>query len=146
RTPHVAARVCRGDEYASAASPYPRSAGQKSASTMLGRPLAEPLHDLGHVPLEALHLHRDDEHPREEHHEDDEVGGRDVLLARRHARSSRSSRRWAVRRFPASSRLYSVANRESIAASETQNARNCVCVICGPCDVNTTGWMKLRER
>src|SRR5262249_46975305 len=97
-----------------------------------------------HLALKTLQLRADDPDPEHDRDEDDEVRGGDVLpfRGRVHAeRISRSSRICASRRLPASSTWYSVANSTSIAASETQNVKNCEPVICGPCEVNTTGWM-----
>src|SRR3954453_16847233 len=146
RTPHVAARVVRGELYASAASPYARNAGQKSASTTLSR----PLHELGKLPVQPLQLRRDDPDPREHGDEHDEVGGGHVLPLGGnafHVSSSRSSRRCASMRLPASSTLYSVAKSKSIAANETRNDSHCAPVmLLGACESKTTGWMNRCDR
>src|SRR4051812_44166569 len=46
RTPQVAQRVYRGEEYANAASPYPISAGQKSSSSIVEGPLPGELDEV----------------------------------------------------------------------------------------------------
>ena len=82
----------------------------------------------------ATHAEHPDEH--------DQVRGRDVLLAGAHARSSRSSRRRASSRLPASSTRYIVAASSSSPAHETQKVKNIEPDICGPWRVKTVGWMK----
>ena len=60
--------------------------------------------------------------------------------------SSRSSR--SVRVEALARELDLVERREERRASrrdETQNVEELRAVICGPCDVNTTGWMKFCE-
>src|SRR5881392_2507058 len=59
RTPHVASREKRGDAYATAASPYATSAGQKKISTIV---LPQSLDDLRDLTLQALELRGDDQH------------------------------------------------------------------------------------
>src|SRR3954452_12419566 len=142
RMPHVAsrpgvpgARVSR--KYAKAASPYANNTGQKRSSATRPR----PLHQLGDGPLEPRQLRRDDQEVREQDDEHDEVRGRHVLLLGAHPSSSRSSRRLASRRFPASASRYSAEKSDSMAARQTQNVRNCDADICGPCLLNATGWM-----
>src|SRR6266576_4298208 len=132
RTPHVAAQPARpgcraSPKYARAASPYASSAGQNRNSANRDRlPLGlfllpqRELRQLGELPLEPLELQGDDEHVREQHDEDDEVDGGDVLLLGRHCSASRSSRNRMSRRFPASSRWYSVAATANIASTATQ--------------------------
>src|SRR5580765_2230046 len=142
RTPHVASRPGRpgaraSRKYANAASPYASSAGQKSSSATG----LHPLDELRKRALEPRDLRRQDHHVGEKHDEHDQVGGCDVLLLCGHPISSRSSRRCASMRFPASSRWYSAAKSDSIAARLTQNVRNCEPDICGPCRSNATGWM-----
>src|SRR6516162_7304433 len=88
-------------------------------------PFLRELHETGDLALETPELRGDDHDVREHPDEDDEIGGRRVLLGRRHASSSRSSRSDASRRLPASSIEYSVTNRLSIAARQTQKVRNC---------------------
>src|SRR5262249_6054548 len=100
RTPQMASRLNRGDAYATTASPYAKSAGQKRASAIL---LPKPFEDLRHLALQALQLRGDDQHVGKNADEDDEIRRRGVLLRRGHASSSRSSRRWASSRLPASS-------------------------------------------
>src|SRR5438270_3290672 len=93
RTPHVASRPARpgwraSPKYASAASPYARSAGQNSSPAqrhrlllrLLHTPGARELRQLGHLALESHELRRDDQDIREDDHEDDEVRGGDGLL------------------------------------------------------------------
>src|SRR5215813_9472224 len=101
--------------------------------------------ELVELTLEPPQLEPDDQHVDEHDEEDHAVRGGDVLLGRgdreRHASSSRSSRSRASIRFPATSIWKNVAASVSIAASETQNVRNIDPAICGPCNVNTTGWI-----
>src|SRR6478672_3379464 len=107
--------------------------------------LTKPAGQLIQLALEPAELQRDDQHVDEHDKEDDAVRRRDVLLGcrhgKRHASSSRSSRRRESIRFPASSTWKRVAASVSIAARETQKVRNIEPAICGPCSVKTTGWM-----
>src|SRR5262249_44077938 len=111
---------------------------------------ARSLDELGKLTVQALQLRGDDPDPREHGHEHDEVRRSDVLPLGRdplHVSNSRSSRRCASMRLPASSTLYSVANNRSIAASETKNDSHCAPVmLLGACESNTTGWMNRCDR
>ena len=128
----------RPEEQLSHSRPRPRSRSRS-------RSLLDELADLA---LEPLQLRGDDQDVGEHADEDDEVGGGGVLLGRRHAQasSSRSSRSWVSSRLPGELDLVQRREQERASrASETQNVRNCECVICGPCRVKTSGWMMLRE-
>src|SRR2546423_10030404 len=106
------------------------------------------LDELAELSLQPLQLAANDRDPHQHREEHDEICRRHVVpLGRRAhgARISRSSRRLESRRFPASSIWYSAAKSASIAASETQKVKNCAPVICGPCDVKTTGGMNFCE-
>src|SRR5215212_10780391 len=152
RTPHVARRPARpgcraSPKYATAASLYASNAGQKSSSANCDRLpldvalLHGELGQLRELPLQALQLQRDDEHVREQDHENHEVHGCDVLLFRAHCSASRRSRSRSSSRFPASSRWYSVAASVSRARTATQNVANCDAAMFGPPLSNATGWM-----
>src|SRR5207248_5012747 len=118
--------------------------GHLLAAPRLGlAPLANPAGQLVKLALEPPELERDDQHVDEHDEEDDPIRSGNVLLRRghgeHHASNSRSSRRRESSRFPASSTWKRVAASVSIAASETQKAKNIEPDICGPCSVKTTG-------
>src|SRR6476661_479580 len=128
--------------------PTSESSGNRNLLSLLPlgfASLANLTSQLVQFALEPAELQRDDQHVDEHDEEDDAVRRCDVLFGsrhgKRHASSSRSSRRRESIRFPASSTWKSVAARVSIAAKETQKVRNIEPAICGPCSVKTTGWM-----
>src|SRR5919205_1635173 len=110
RTPQVASRPASpgrraSPKYATAASPYASSAGQKRSSANgdhfpVTVTALRQLDELGELAFEPLQLQRNDQHVREQDDEDDEVRGRDVLLLGAHCNASRNSRRCISRRLP----------------------------------------------
>src|SRR5919201_4687088 len=124
------------------ASQNSSSANRRRLRVSLGATSACQLRQLLDLALEPGELQRDDQDVGEHRREHDQVRRGHVLLGRGHASSSRSSRRRESSRFPASSTWYSVAASKRIAAHETQKVANIRPDICGPCDVNTVGWMK----
>src|SRR5690348_4810883 len=124
RTPQVASLPiepgCRASPtYANAASPYARNAGQKRSSATLLLP--REARQIRELLLEPRDLERDDQQVEEQRPEQHEVRAGHVLLGVRHASSSRSSRRLASARLPASSTRYRVPASASIPPRQTRN-------------------------
>src|SRR6187401_1748099 len=102
-------------------------AGPSRVGPRLG---AGELDELCGLALQARQFRGDDRHVDQDEHEDDGVGSGDQLaLAPAHCNTSRSSRRLASSRLPASSTRYRTYASNVTAPQHTTNVENIVALI-----------------